>query len=368
VGLAEDAAVSSVGAAILGSDERIHLEERPQEELSENERLLQQCLREKEQELHQLTEKYDSLLTLEHKLEEDSRAEHKDTTELQQRYSLLSFKLAEEQKRAKFAEARLIQQLQEMSLVLERERILFGKAISALEEELSLERNHGMGLLKQLGEQKEKEKLRLQELLDVSTPSTHENETQSKEAEEQAFEKKEATEVPLYTKEEKQATEEEILPQKEEEKPILEATGEIQELNPQVVVERLHELEKGTGHLHKPIKPAVVVGGRRIHQSSKPHLVAHKPTLVEKRDEKRTVEAIGTDKESTEQALDTIEHQFELQQKEEKLAELSLKSAPAHSKAVPSTYFPPEPKQEVNHRMKGGVTTFQPPMHGHQTR
>jgi hypothetical protein len=63
--------------------------------------------------------------------------------------------------------------------------------------------------------------------------------------------------------------------------------------------------------------------------------------------------------------LAKLEKEFALQKKEHDISFRDIRTAPHESKAIPSTYFPPEPQHENQRKAsKGGLHTFQPPMHG----
>jgi len=119
----------------------------------------------------------------------------------------------------------------------------------------------------------------------------------------------------------------------------------------------------------KPSHPATKAGGMRINQNpSGPHLFKksdgtthhHSGTQhFEKKEEKKE------EKEMTALELAKQEKELALQQKEQHLTRTILSNAPHDSKAFPSTYHPPEVQHEHSRKNnRGGMNTFQPPIHG----
>jgi len=133
---------------------------------------------------------------------------------------------------------------------------------------------------------------------------------------------------------------------------------------------RLDELSKEKG---KHPVPAAIAGGRRIHQNHRgPHIIPHKETLVEKRNEKKEAENLGADAQSTERSLAKIKHSMELAKQEEKITKMVWKEEkrrPLESKAFPSTYVPPLPQNDNNRlTAPGGLYVYQAPLHSRKLR
>jgi len=111
--------------------------------------------------------------------------------------------------------------------------------------------------------------------------------------------------------------------------------------------------------------PAIHAGGKRIKQHNRGPHVTHKQSLVEQRDERHQAEQLGDTAEQTSAQLAKQDHERELALKDEEWKRLAIKRARNDPKIFPATYFPPEPQNDYQRSsMKGGLNTFQPPMHG----
>jgi phage-related minor tail protein len=131
--------------------------------------------------------------------------------------------------------------------------------------------------------------------------------------------------------------------------------------------EILEEKMKGSG---KHPTPAVIVGGVRHTQASHPHLAnpqKHHDAQIHRETHEKKESEEGEDKEVDSKELAKQQKELDLAKQEKKLEKL-VKAEAHHttdSKAIPSTYYPPQPQKE-SHKFtsKGGMGTFQPPSNG----